>query len=453
MISRLQGQVALVSFAGAATVVATLAVVFVSPAAIARPSAVASHPRSVDLGKALAIGRDGKIVVAGVSSRRGFAGAVARYTAGGRLDSGFGAGGRVLTDFGTSSSALNAVAIQADGKIVVAGSSWDPRTRMYRFGLARYTVRGRLDPTFGRRGRVVTPCGTGRNSAYVSQLAIQRDGKLVAAGSCGRTFLDGPVRFVLARYTVRGRLDPSFGRGGKVLTSFGAYSDATAAALAIQPDGKLVVAGEDLTDTRGERGYFAVALARYKTGGALDPSFGAGGRVVAKISEYGSGARAAVLQADGKIVVAGSAGSVGPVLLRYTADGKLDPSFGARGVAAVSQFVNGVALQQDGKFVVGGSVDGAGGRRDSRQPAVSRYTPNGGLDPSFGRGGKAVTDLGAGALANAVAVQVNGKIVAAGTRGSIDFALLRYLPSGKLDRGFGRDGRVLTDFGPVWARR
>jgi uncharacterized delta-60 repeat protein len=455
MIGRLPRPVALAPLTGAATVVATFAAVFVSPAAIARPSAVGSHPRSVDLGKALAISRDGKLVVAGVSAGGGrFAGALARYTGSGRLDTGFGVGGRVLTDIGPlTASGMDAVAIQADGKIVVAGGSYDSRTGVSRFVLARYTVRGHLDPTFGRGGRLLTRFGTGRNSASVSELEIQPDGKLVAAGFWRGTFIDGPDRFALARYTVRGRLDPSFGQGGKVVTSFGAHSDASAAALAIQPDGKLVVAGTDLTDTRGERGYLAVALARYKTGGTLDPSFGAGGRVVSKLDNYGGGASAAVIEADGRIVLAGSAGSAGPVLLRYTADGKLDPSFGARGIAAVSQFVQGLALQQDGKFVVVGSVDGSNGRRDSRDFAVSRYTPNGVLDPSFGRGGKAVTDLGAGASANAIAVQTNGKIMAAGTRGSNDFALVRYLTSGKLDGGFGRRGRVLTDFGPVWARR
>jgi uncharacterized delta-60 repeat protein len=287
----------------------------------------------------------------------------------------------------------------------------------------------------------------------VSELAIQPDGKIVAAGRWTRTLIDGPVRFALARYTVRGKLDPSFGVGGKVVTSFGAHSDADPAAIAIQPDGKLVVAGTDLTDTRGERGYFAVALARYNTHGTLDPSFGAGGRVVAKISEYGSGASAAVLQADGKIVVAGTAGSAGPVFLRYTADGKLDPSFGTRGMATGSQFVHGLALQQDDKLVAAGSVDGSSGRRDSRDLGVSRYMPNGGLDRSFGKGGKAVTDLGAGAIANAIALQANSKVVAAGTRNSSDFAVVRYLTSGKLDGGFGRGGRVLTDFGPVWAKR
>jgi uncharacterized delta-60 repeat protein len=454
MIGRLRRPVALAPLTGAATVIATLAAVFVSPTAIARPSAVASRPRSVDLGFALAVGRDGKPVVAGVS-RRGSrtVGALARYTARGRLDPGFGVGGRVLTNFGLGASAVRAVAIQADGKTVVAGGSWDPRrTSASRFALARYTVRGHLDPTFGRGGRLLTRFGTGRNSASVDALAIQPDGKLVAAGRWSRTPIDGPVRFALARYTVRGKLDPSFGQGGKVVTSFGAYSDAYAAALAIQPDGKLVVAGTDLTDTRGERGYFAVALARYKTGGALDPSFGAGGRVVARINEYGSGARAAVLQADGKIVVAGAAGDV-PVLLRYTAGGKLDPSFGTRGMATVSHFVDGLALQQDGKFVAISSVDGSNSRRDPRDIAVSRYTPNGGFDPTFGRGGTTVTDLGAGAIANAVALQTNGKIVAAGTRDGSDFALVRYLASGKVDGDFGRGGRVLTDFGPVWARR
>jgi uncharacterized delta-60 repeat protein len=358
----------------------------------------------------------------------------------------------VLTEFGSRSSGVRAVAVQADGKVVVAGGTYDPRTGASRFGLARYTVRGRLDPTFGRGGKLLTRFGTGRNSSSANALAIQPDGKIVAAGIWSKTPIDGPLRFALARYTVRGRLDPSFGHGGKVVTSFGAYSDAHATALAIQADSKLVVAGEDLTDTRGERGYFAVALARYNTGGALDPSFGTGGRVVARIGEYGSGAHAAVLQPDGKLVVAGAAGD-SPALLRYTADGKLDPSFGTRGMATVSSFVDGLALQQDGKFVVTGSVDGSNSRRDPRDIAVSRYTPNGNFDPTFGRGGKTVTDLGAGAIANTVALQANGKIVAAGTRDGRDFTLVRYLTSGNLDGGFGRGGRVITDFSPVWARR
>src|SRR4029453_7448432 len=129
MIGRLRGPATLAPLTGAAPAVATLAAAFASPAAIARSSAVGTHPRSVDLGSALAIGRDGKPVVAGVS-RGGsrFAGALARYTANGRLDPAFGAGGRVLTNFGSPSSELSAVAVQADGKIVVAGGSYDPRT-------------------------------------------------------------------------------------------------------------------------------------------------------------------------------------------------------------------------------------------------------------------------------------------------------------------------------------
>jgi uncharacterized delta-60 repeat protein len=154
---------------------ATFGLVLASSTAMARPSAVGRRPRSVDLDFALAIGRDGKPVVAGVSHLYRYAGALARYTASGRLDPGFGAGGRVLTDFGLPASAVRAVAIQADGKIVVAGGSWDPRTGASRFGLARYTVRGHLDPTFGRGGRLLTRFGTGRNSSTATALAIQPD--------------------------------------------------------------------------------------------------------------------------------------------------------------------------------------------------------------------------------------------------------------------------------------
>jgi uncharacterized delta-60 repeat protein len=210
MIGRLPCPVGLAPLAGAATVVAALAAAVVSPATIARPSAVRSHAHSVDLGFALAVGRDGKPVVAGVS-RRGSrtVGALARYTASGRLDPGFGVGGRVLTEFGSRSSGVRAVAVQADGKVVVAGGTYDPRTGASRFGLARYTVRGRLDPTFGRGGKLLTRFGTGRNSSSANALAIQPDGKIVAAGIWSKTPIDGPLRFALARYTVRGRLDPS----------------------------------------------------------------------------------------------------------------------------------------------------------------------------------------------------------------------------------------------------
>jgi uncharacterized delta-60 repeat protein len=228
----------------------------------------------------------------------------------------------VLTHFRQGGYA-QAVAIQADGKPVLAGFLFGPG-EAFVFALARYTHRGKLDRGFGRNGLVLTNFGGG-NSSFATALAIQPDGKTVAVG----TSLAGYHAFVLARYTVRGRLDPSFGRAGRVLTNLGARSSADASAVALQPDGKIVVAGTDLTGGQSD-----FALARYNAGGTLDRSFGSGGRVVTKVGDEDH-AFGVVVQPDGKVVIAGSAaagmdaefGRGDLTLVRYTADGKLDASF------------------------------------------------------------------------------------------------------------------------------
>lgn len=430
--------------------------------ASARPDAVGGDSdtalvgrvsHTVDIARALAVGRGGKLVVAGLSSKGPVRMALARYTTDGRLDRSFGTGGEVLGDFGTrNDNWANSLAVQADGKVVVAGAM-RPSNGLTRFALARYTARGRLDPSFGRKGEVLTRLGSGRNVSQAHAVALQSDGKLVAVGLWSKTPIDGPTRFALARYTAQGRLDPSFGRGGKVLTDFGVHSDSQATAIAVQPDGKLVVAGDDLTDTRGDRGEFALALVRYKTDGKLDPSFGNGGRVVTKIGGS-SGASALVAQPDGKLVVAGS-GDRGPALIRYAADGKLDPSFGKGGelLGGAGFPSTALALQRDGKFVTAGTGAGPSSREDSREFALARCTKDGGLDSSFGRGGKLLTDFHTGAGADAVAVQAEGKIAAAGTVGGQNFAVTRYASNGRLDTQFGVHGRVVTDFGFVWPLR
>src|SRR5439155_996244 len=201
----------------------------------------------------------------------------------GDLDPSFGTGGRVLTDFGGGDGA-RALALQADGRIVVAGSS-SAGAFGSDFALARYNSNGSLDPSFGTGGRVLTDFG-GDDEARA--LALQDDGKIVVAGGFG-----GPC-FALARYNPGGTLDTSFGTGGRVLTDFG--GDDEAAALALQADGKIVVAG--FSDAGG---FALAALARYNPNGTLDASFGSGGQV---LTNFG-GAQALALQADGRIVVAG----------------------------------------------------------------------------------------------------------------------------------------------------
>jgi uncharacterized delta-60 repeat protein len=407
--------------------------------------------RSQDGVGALGVEPDGTLVAAGSSrlggpSHRRFA--LARYTAAGKLDRRFGTGGKVLTGFGLrfvrprfpSNAGVASLAIQRDGKIVVAGYAYRPPGLRYSaFALARYTVSGKLDRTFGRKGTVLTSFGSRTNSTAAA-VAIAPDGKIVAVGS----------GFALARYRPGGRLDPSFGRGGKLVTGFGAHSFyGTAEAVAIQPDGKVVVAGEVVP--RGPR-TTKLAVVRYNSDGSLDRSFGTGGRVVTQVGEFDSYGAAIVVQPDGKIVVAGRA-AVGlrgvAALVRYSADGALDPGFGRGGIVLTNTAGFGplaLVIQRDRKLVT--ALDPFG---------VARFLEGGSLDGTFGRDGKVRTNFHAKAIGNEVVVQPDGKIVVAGSVGSSypqgDFALARYTSSGRLDGSFGRAGKVHTDFGSLWRMR
>jgi uncharacterized delta-60 repeat protein len=388
---------------------------------------------------ALAIQKDGKLVTAGGGSHGGFA--LVRYNANGTLDGSFGRVGIVTTPTGDAS----ALAIQKGGKLVAAGSSNGD------FALVRYHANGTLDGSFGGSGKVTTPISTGDvvfsadgNSGVLDvdvayALAIQQDGKLVAAGQAGAgSSMFGPLLgdFALVRYNANGTLDTSFGRGGIVTTPI-ASDESGARALAIQQDGKLVAAGWSLGDSG-----FGSALVRYHANGTLDRSFGRGGKVTTPI-----GGDAFAIQKDGKLVAVGESDN-GFALVRYHANGTLDTSFGRGGKVATPIGPNAdaraLAIQQDGKLVVAGSIN--------NRFALVRYNANGTLDTSFGRGGKVTTPTGAYVGVNALAIQKDGKLVATGSNNSStveenDFVLVRYNANGTLDRSFGRGGKVTTPLG------
>jgi len=379
----------------------------------------------------------------------------------GSLDTGFGRGGKVTGTIGSGGAAASALAIQKDGKLVAAGTSnsdTGPDPGNNRFALVRYQANGTLDGSFGRGGKVTTTIGgpggghgmggPHPGGAVASALAIQQDGKLVAAGGTNTGFLRGD--FALARYHANGTLDGSFGRGGIVTTPIGS-ANSGASALVIQQDGKLVAAGW------GGGGF---ALVRYNANGTLDGSFGRGGIVTTPLG----GVSALAIQQDGKLVAARSSrnGHVGVfVLVRYNANGTLDRSFGrggkvttpiiGRGADADRPYplLSALLIQQDGKLVAAGSSqNGSDGVF-----ALVRYNANGTLDRSFGKGGKVTTMIGPGAGANALAIQQDGRLVAAGERRATrnneggDFALVRYNANGTLDRSFGRGGKVTTPLG------
>jgi uncharacterized delta-60 repeat protein len=229
---------------------------------------------------------------------------------------------------------------------------------------------GDLDPSFGAGGKVITYFG-GVDQAH--KVAVQTDGKLVVVGT--NNYIPGNARVALVRYNPNGNLDPTFGSNGESLTDFGA--DADGYALALEPDGKIVVTGRIFGNFNG---YFNWIIARFNSNGSLDTTFGSGGRTITDFGSFDA-ATAVAIQTDGKIVVAGEADSNFGIA-RYNPDGTLDSTFGAGG-KNVSYFLSGpataMAIQSDGKIVVVGGGFSYG---------VARYNSNGTFDSSFGVDGK-----------------------------------------------------------------
>ena len=339
----------------------------------------------------------------------------------GDLDPSFGTGGQVITPISSGYDAANALVVQPDGKLVAAGHAYNANNDT--FALVRYNADGSLDGNFGTGGKVTTPFGIG---SAASAAVLQADGRLVAAG---QTFTGSRTQFALVRYLATGGLDSTFGTGGKVGTPIGSIDD-EASALVVQPDGKLVAAG--YSDRGGNTTF---ALARYNAAGSLDTSFGTGGKVTTAIGSTDDEVLALVLQPDGKLVAAGftaSAGNTAFALARYNADGSLDASFGTAGkvttaVESIDDAAFALLLQPDGKLVAAGYAND-GSNEDF---AVVRYSADGSLDASFGAGGKVVTQIaGTFGEANALVLQADGKLVAAGysyNGTDTDFALARYL--------------------------
>lgn len=368
--------------------------------------------------------------------------AVMSATAGdrsGSLDPSFGTKGRVKVDFGWRQAEAEDMVSQPDGKIVAAGHSLTSESAS-RFTLARYNKTGTLDLTFGNAGGVRSGFGPGSDAGAFA-LVLQPDGKLVAAGEVGRA---GVYDFALLRYNADGSLDRTFGTGGKVETDIG--GDDHLAAVGLQPDGKILAVGFSSV-------YSAFVVARYDPDGSLDVTFGSDGVVTTEF--VGSAARAMdlVLQPDGKIIIVGR--SQDPTtdnvaLARYESNGALDQTFGSGGkvTTGLGRFSGGqaVVLQPDGRIVVGGYVRGLG-RNDF---VLLRYDAAGALDMTFGTDGRVATDFGGTSdLLADLALQADGKIVATGTSEISDgeqFSVARYDADGSLDPSFGNVGKVRTRF-------
>jgi uncharacterized delta-60 repeat protein len=344
---------------------------------------------------------DGKIVVGGEAWPSGNPSfTLARFNPDGSLDTGYGDGGTVITTLieEYDYSGIRALALQPDGMLLAAGPARHPETRRPAFGVVRYTADGQLDTSFGDGGIAITQVTIDPGYSIEDQaeaMALAPDGTILVVGSVG-TF---PTDFGLVRFLPNGELDESFGDGGRVITDFG-YED-RAHALAIQPDGKILVAGHGALSGESLEDY-NFALARYNTDGSLDTSFGDGGIVTTDLSEFQDEAHAIALAPDGKIVLGGLAVN------------------GARGCGGTACWVYGMGMAQ--------------------------YNVDGSLDTAFGTGGKIVVEGHWGAGYDLLRL-ADGTLALGGYVGETDFGLALFDASGKPLPGFGDDGILRTAFG------
>jgi len=362
----------------------------------------------------------------------------------GTIDNTFNGVGTRTTPIGSFADTAGAIALQPDGKIVAAGT-YTISDLNSDFAVVRYTTDGGLDTTFDGDGKVTTPIGASYDGA--NAVALQPDGKIVAAGyAYNASYPD----LALARYNSDGSLDTSFGTNGKVTTAIGSTYD-QANAVVIQPDGKIVAAGYTAQPVTGAD----FALVRYNSDGTLDTTFGTNGTVTTIIGPDDDFVNGIVLAPDGDIVVAGKASNGSNndfALARYELDGSLDTTFDGDGmltavVGSGDDFASSVVITPDGDIVAAGQA--FNGTNDDF--ALVRTSPNGTLDTSFDGDGKVMTAIGSSSdFARAAAVQPDGRIVAAGAAaisGKYDVALARYRPDGTLDVTFHTDGKATTPVG------
>jgi uncharacterized delta-60 repeat protein len=381
------------------------------------------------VGEAIALARqaDGKIVTAGrVIGDATHQFEIIRYNNDGSLDNGFGINGIVITQVSFLSTAT-AIAIQPDGKIVAAGTyHTGDFANIYHMVVARYHANGNIDSTFGTNGLAMPEPGF---SEEINDMVLQPDGKIIVAGTIANDMPVGAESFMLARFTSNGTLDTGFGASGITTTSVNISSEIVD--IALLPDGKIIAAGrESLYDNPPVPDHTNFAIARYTPQGMLDSTFGTNGIVVTDVA---TGApdilQSMVVQPDGKIVAAGASGN-NHCLVRYQSNGSLDNTFGTSGkvIKPGPPAVLHLALRSNGKFITAGTLIDMVLSADFM---LNGYLPNGAIDTGFGLNGTVMTNFptaipeGANDLSNCILVTPDNKIVVAGSS-DMNVALARY---------------------------
>jgi uncharacterized delta-60 repeat protein len=378
------------------------------------------------------------------------------------LDPTFGSGGLALGPSVGTGSITTSVIAQPDGKIVVGGMVESGVGVTGAFLLERFNSDGSFDTTFGAGGIVQTRMGNGPSG--IMSMALQPDGKIVAVGNAGLTQKGkNYTTFAVVRYNANGSLDTSFGSGGITLTAIGPgnngidYFPSTfqdcANSVIVDSSGAIIVSGT-ANPNNGSLNDNRVAVARYKSNGKLDASFGSGGIVFGpQIGGQPTNATSLAKTPSGNIVVGASVSSTSNVsinsggisLFQFTSSGKLDTPFGTNGVVsgvvpagATTSFVNSLLIQSNGNILAAASSKFA-----TNQQTLVSFTSTGAIDTSFGNQGFVVNAdaLGGKVLAKAA----NGDILVSGTaKNPADntniFCAAAYLPNGSRDVTYGTNG-------------
>ena len=358
----------------------------------------------------------------------------------GQLDTTFGQAGVVTNSINLikQNTHVNTMALQNDGKVVVAGFSGNNFD--YNFALARFTKDGILDNTFGINGKEIIPIGT-KESRIIS-IALQNDGKIVATGY---SFNGDPFQFTTVRYNQNGTLDKSFGTDGITVTPVNEFSS-LANSMVIQNDGKILVGGYILT-TKFENGDKDFATVRYNSDGSLDNTFGVNG-IVTSSSTSEELLRNLAIQIDGKIIAATSIVLSDKHFIkirRFNSNGSLDNTFGVNGIVTdfnnPSSFCRNITIQSDGKIVIAGHSSFNIGKNNCM---MIRYNADGTTDNTFGKNGIVIDSIGnKGSTICSLNIKNDGSIEATGfsiNDSQCDLAIIHHKSNGRLDSTFGANG-------------
>lgn len=350
----------------------------------------------------------------------------------GTLDRTFGDTGVVISPI--NNGGLSSISLQNNGKIIAAGGS--ATGNRFGFTLSRYLSNGTLDSSFGTEGISFI-----NNYSEIYSAIVLNDNSIIATG-----IDDADNNIIIAKYNENGNLDSTFGDSGQAHESFKGVDATLGAAIKVQQDGKIVIAG--LADFIDADGAYEpqILTARFNADGSVDKNFAGKGYVLLK----GKIANALLIQPDGKIIIGGNTGVMESfITARYLPDGSLDENYGVNGVVTThldhhTSYANALALQADGKIIAAGTKDDG-----DRNMLAVRYLTDGSVDESFGNNGFANPIFKNGSEAKSVLLQPDGKIILSGWSNNFsNFAMARLDSNGTVDSSFGENGLVVTDIGP-----